>query len=129
MADVFSPQQRSYVMSRIRSKDTKIELAVDGMLRRSKIKFARHPTLFGRPDFLAAGRIAIFCDGDFWHGYDYKNRRPRQRYWCDKIEKNMKRDRQVTRRLRRDGYSVIRLWEHDIERRPDVCMRRIMRLV
>ena len=121
MTDVFSPKQRSYVMSRIRSKDTKIELAVAGMLCRNKIKFARRPRLFGRPDFLAADRIAVFCDGDFWHGHDYENRRPRQRYWLDKIEGNMKRDRQVTKRLRKKGCSVLRLWERDIERRPDVC--------
>ena len=129
MADVFSPEKRSYVMSRIRGKNTKIELAVGRMLRGAGIRFTRHPTIFGRPDFLAGGRVAVFCDGDFWHGYDYACRRPQQRYWRDKIEGNMRRDRQVTRRLRREGYSVVRLWEHDIERRPDVCMRRIMRIV
>lgn len=129
MVDVFSPEKRSYVMSRIRGKNTKIELAVGRMLRGAGIRFTKHPDIFGRPDFLAGGRVAVFCDGDFWHGYDYACRRPQQRYWRDKIEGNMRRDRQVTRRLRREGYSVVRLWEHDIERRPDVCMRRIMRIV
>ena len=127
MADVFSPEQRSYVMSRIRSKNTKIEVAVGRMLRRAGIRFARHPNVFGRPDFLVGSRVAVFCDGDFWHGYDYENRMPRQKYWRDKIEGNMRRDRLVTRRLRREGYSVVRLWEHDIKKRPEACLRRILR--
>ena len=129
MADMFSPEKRSYVMSRIRWKNTKIELEVGRMLRGAGIRFTRHPNIFGRPDFLAGDRVAVFCDGDFWHGYNYDGRRPQQRYWRDKIEGNMRWDSHVTCRLRREGYSVVRLWEHDIERRPGVCMRRILRIV
>ena len=100
------------------------------MLAESGLEFAVQPKMFGSPDFLVCGVIAVFCDGDFWHGYDYeKKRRPAGRYWRDKIENNMRRDRKVSRRLRRDGYSVLRFWEHDIEKRPAACMGRITRFL
>ena len=128
MADIFTPEKRSWVMSRIRGKGTKIEVRMGGMLRSAGIRYRRHPRIHGSPDFLVGDRTLVFCDGDFWHGYRYEERRKKlKRFWRDKIERNMRRDRSVTRRLRRDGYSVIRLWEHDIERRPGVCMGRIRR--
>ncbi|MDA8008871.1 MAG: very short patch repair endonuclease [Alphaproteobacteria bacterium] len=128
--DVFTPKKRSWVMSRIRGRDTKIEIKTGALLRSAGIRFKRHPKIYGNPDFLVGERTALFCDGDFWHGYRYEERRPRlKRFWRDKIERNMRRDRGVTRKLRRDGYSVIRLWEHDIEKRPDVCIRRIARFM
>ncbi|MDA7954785.1 MAG: very short patch repair endonuclease [Nitrosopumilus sp.] len=130
MADVFTPEKRSWVMSRIRGKNTKIEVRMRAMLRSAGIRFRQHPRMYGSPDFLVGGGTAVFCDGDFWHGYRYAERRPRlKRFWRDKIEGNMRRDRRVSRRLRRDGYSVVRLWEHDIEKRPDVCIRRITRFM
>lgn len=130
MADVFSKEKRSLVMSRIRGENTKIEIMVRRMLRSARIRFVQHSRIHGNPDFLVGMSTAVFCDGDFWHGYRYgEKRRLRQKFWRDKIERNMRRDRSVSRRLRRDGYSVIRLWEHDIERRPDVCLRRIVRFM
>lgn len=117
-------------MSRIRGKNTKIEVAVAGMLSANGIEFVRHPRMYGSPDFLVGNRTAVFCDGDFWHGYNYLHRkRPAKKFWRDKIENNMRRDRRVSRKLRRDGYSVIRLWEHDIHRRPHVCLNRIIRIM
>ena len=54
----------------------------------------------------------MFCDGDFWHGYQYaKKKKPGKKFWRDKIERNIERDRRISRKLRRSGYSVIRLWE------------------
>ncbi|MDA7953118.1 MAG: very short patch repair endonuclease [Nitrosopumilus sp.] len=130
MTDVFTPEKRSWVMSRIRGKNTKIEVRMRSMLRSAGIRFRQHPRMYGSPDFLVGGGTAVFCDGDFWHGYRYAERRPRlKRFWRDKIEGNMRRDRRVSRRLRREGYSVVRLWEHDIEKRPDVCIRRITRFM
>lgn len=130
MADIFTPEKRSYVMSRIRSKDTKIELAMSGILRKNKIKFQRHPKILGTPDFKIGTKTLIFCDGDFWHGHDYRNGRvPPQKFWKEKIERNMARDKKVSRKLRREGWSVIHLWEHDIRKRPDNCMRKVMRFM
>ena len=126
MTDIFTPEKRSWVMSRIRSRDTKIEKSMASLLRKNKIRYRRFPKVFGSPDFIVEKKILVFCDGDFWHGYGYgKKKRPRKKFWRDKIERNMGRDRKVTRKLRADGWSVVRLWEHDIEKRPQSCIGRI----
>ena len=126
MADIFTPEKRAWVMSRIRSKDTKIEKSMASLLRKNKIHYRRFPNIFGSPDFVVEKKILVFCDGDFWHGYRYaKKKKPPKKFWRDKIERNMGRDRKVTRKLRADGWSVVRLWEHDIEKRPESCVRKI----
>ena len=128
MPDIFTPEKRSWVMSRIRSRDTKIERRTASLLRKNGLHYRRFPKTFGSPDFVVERSVLVFCDGDFWHGYRYGERKkPPKKFWRDKIERNMKRDRTVTRRLRADGWFVVRLWEHDIDRRPDVCVGRIMR--
>ena len=126
MADIFTPKKRSWVMSRIRSRDTKIEKKTAHLLRKNKIHYRRFPKVFGSPDFAVEKKVMVFCDGDFWHGYRYsEKKKPPKKFWRDKIERNMERDRKVTRRLRADGWSVVRLWEHDIEKRPESCIRKI----
>ena len=131
MADIFTPEKRSWVMSRIRGANTKIDLQMNEILKGLGFPFQMYPKMYGNPDFiLEKERIVIFCDGDFWHGYNYHNKKkPRQKYWKDKIETNMKRDIRITRKLRRDGWSVLRFWEHDIEKRTGVCIGRIVRKV
>ena len=116
-------------MSRIRGSNTKIDLKMKKLLSENKYKFEMYPKMYGNPDFiLKRKKIAIFCDGDFWHGYRYhEKKKPAKKYWKDKIEGNMRRDRRYSRKLRRDDWSVLRLWEHDIEKNPDKCMRKIKR--
>ncbi len=126
MADIFTPEKRSWVMSRIRSKDTKIEKKTASMLRKNKIHYRRFPKVFGSPDFVVEKKLLVFCDGDFWHGYQYNRKKKLpKKFWREKIERNMRRDRKVTRKLRADGWSVVRLWEHDIEKNPRSCLRKI----
>ena len=128
MADIFTPEKRSWVMSRIRSKDTKIEKKTASMLRKNKIRYRRFPKVFGSPDFVVEKKVLVFCDGDFWHGYQYgRKKKPPKKFWRDKIERNMERDRKVSRKLGADGWSVVRLWEHDIEMRPEKCVGKIRR--
>jgi len=131
LADVFTPEKRSWVMSRIRGTNTKIDIQMKKILSGMKYKHEMYPKMFGNPDFIIKRkRIAVFCDGDFWHGYKYHEKKKlRKKFWRDKIEGNMRRDRTVSRKLRRDGWSVLRFWEHDIEKRPDVCTRRIKRAI
>jgi len=131
MADIFTPEKRSWVMSRIRGTNTKIDLKVKKMLAENKIKFEMYPKIFGNPDFVLKGKkITIYCDGDFWHGYKYhEKKKPRKKFWRDKIERNMERDKRITRKLRRDGWSVLRFWEHDIEKNSDKCINRILRKI
>ena len=130
MTDIFTPKKRSWVMSRIRSRDTGIEKKTAHLLRKNKIHYRRFPKVFGSPDFAVEKKVLVFCDGDFWHGYRYsKKKKPPKKFWRDKIERNMKRDRKVTRKLRADGWSVVRLWEHDIEKNPGLCLRRILKKI
>jgi len=100
-------------MSRIRSKNTKIDLEMKKILRKANCKYIMYPKMFGSPDFILKGKkIAIFCDGDFWHGYRYhQKKKPPKKYWRKKIEGNILRDKKISAKLRRDGWSVQRLWE------------------
>ena len=130
MADAFSRKKRSWIMSRIRSKNTSIDRKMREMLSDARLKFMMYPDLYGKPDFQVGKRVLVFCDGDFWHGYRYaEKKRPAKKYWREKIEGNMRRDRKVSRKLRRDGWSVLRIWEHDIKKKPEMCERKIMRKV
>jgi DNA mismatch endonuclease (patch repair protein) len=127
MTDIFTPEKRSWVMSRIRGTNTKIDLKMKKMLADAGHKWEMYPKMFGNPDFVhRRKKIIIYCDGDFWHGYKYnEKKRPAKKFWQDKIENNMKRDQRYTRKLRQKGWSVLRFWEHDIERNPEKCLRRI----
>jgi DNA mismatch endonuclease (patch repair protein) len=130
MTDVFSAEKRSEVMSLIRSKGNKgTELALMLMFRASKISgWRRHPTLIGKPDFcFQKQKVAIFVDGCFWHGCPQHSNIPHNNrsFWQKKISSNKLRDRYVNKELRALGWSVIRLWEHDIKRRPQACIKRV----
>jgi len=131
LADIFSPQKRSWVMSRIRGTNTKIDLKMKVVLADIGYKFEMYPKMFGNPDFvLKRKKIIIFCDGDFWHGYRYQEKKkPSKKFWRNKIEGNMERDARITRKLRKNGWSVLRFWEHDIEKNPEKCVRRIRKKI
>lgn len=130
VADIFTKEKRSWVMSRIRSKDTKIDLRMNDLLFSMGCKYEKYPKMYGSPDFLVEKRIAVFCDGGFWHGYKYdKKKNSLNSFWQNKIEKNMIRDKTVSRKLRKEGFSVLRLWEHDIEKRIPFCKNKIMRKI
>ena len=128
MTDIFTPEKRSWVMSRIRGTNTKIDLKMEEILKDIGYKFEMYPKMYGNPDFIMKRKkIIIYCDGDFWHGYRYdEKKKPSKKFWRDKIENNMRRDQRYTRRLRREGWSVLRFWEHDIEKNPEKCRRRIV---
>lgn len=116
-------------MSRIRSKNTSIDLKMREILTLMGVDFTMYPKMYGNPDFVVGKeRVAIFCDGDFWHGYRYyENKRLSKKFWRDKIELNMKRDKKIRRKLRYEGWSVLQFWEHDIKRKPEKCISKIRR--
>jgi len=118
-------------MSRIRGTNTKIDLQMDEILQGLGFSYQMYPKMYGNPDFtIQEQKIVIFCDGDFWHGYNYqKKKKPSKKYWLEKIETNMIRDRKISRKLRREGWSVLRFWEHDIEKNTVVCIDRIIRKI
>lgn len=105
-------------MSRIRSENTKVETLVFRELGRNKIYFQKHyKKAIGNPDIaLPRKKKAVFLDGDFWHGYRFstlKNRLPKS-YWQSKIEGNIRRDKKIRAILRKNGWKVLRIWEHEI---------------
>lgn len=129
VADVLTKSQRSYCMSRIRGKNTSIETLVRSRLHREGLRFRKHVTsLPGSPDVvLLSARLAIFIDGDFWHGYRFNQWKTKLTpFWRAKIEKNIRRDQRNFRALRRLGWNVIRVWESQINRDLDAVIQRIM---
>lgn len=128
MADNMTPYQRSVTMSRIRSRDTKPEKLLRSALHRRGFRFRVNcNTLPGCPDIVFPGaRVAVFVDGDFWHGYNLSDWVHKLgTYWREKIVKNRDRDAIVSRRLRRLGWSVIRVWEHEVESDLDKTVYRV----
>lgn len=130
MPDCFSKQKRSEIMSRIRSKNTKAETVVFRELRRRGIYFQKHyDKAPGKPDIaLPRKKRAVFIDGDFWHGYQFsiiRDRLPKE-YWREKIENNIKRDRKNRAKLRSQGWQVLRIWEHEVKKKPEQSINRII---
>jgi DNA mismatch endonuclease (patch repair protein) len=124
-----SPSTRSAVMSRIRGKGTKPELAVAELMASAGLEWEEHcKDLPGRPDFvLRRSRIAIFVDGDFWHGWRFPAWRLKlSEHWERKIEGNIRRDARNFRALRRAGWKVVRLWEHQVRDAPARCLEKIL---
>lgn len=130
MADVFSPKKRSEIMSKIRSQNTTVEVLVFRALRKNGIYFQKHyKRAIGKPDIaLPRKKKAIFIDGDFWHGYQFSKQKKRlpKKYWVDKIEGNIKRDRRNRAKLRREGWKVLRVWEHEVIKQFDMTILKII---
>jgi len=129
MTDIFSKKRRSEIMSRIRSKNTKIEKLVFSRLRARGVYFQRHYRKApGNPDIALPKKMkAVFVDGDFWHGYKFttfKNRLPE--FWRRKIENNIRRDTKNRAKLRRMDWVVLRIWEHELERDFDKTVEKII---
>jgi DNA mismatch endonuclease (patch repair protein) len=117
MPDDRSPAQRSETMRRVRSKDTSCEILLRRELHRRGLRYRLHTKLSGKPDLVfASARVVVFVDGCFWHGCPEHCRVPstNREYWERKIARNRERDGAATATLRREGWSVIRIWEHRI---------------
>lgn len=129
MTDNLTKSQRSYCMSRIKGKDTGLELVVRSALHRKGFRFRKHvTTLPGRPDIVfPLKRITVFIDGDFWHGYRFPLwEKSLSDFWRVKIGKNRERDRKNFRKLRTRGWRVIRLWQHQVEKDTVHCVKKII---
>lgn len=135
MTDIFSKSKRSHIMSRIRSKDTKLDLAMESILKSSRMSFRKYPEMFGKPDFLIRKNLVVFCDSSFWHGRNWKTLKNKlvkgnnSAYWVSHISKNRKRDKTVNKKLRKEGYSVVRFWDTDVYKRSEWCINEIRKLL
>jgi DNA mismatch endonuclease (patch repair protein) len=119
VTDCFNPEKRSRIMSRIRSDGNySTEVRFIQIMRRYKVAgWRRRTKLPGRPDFVFTKyKVAVFIDGDFWHGHPKKFRIPKSNsdYWKEKILSNQRRDRKVTKELKSLGWRVLRIWESSL---------------
>lgn len=131
MADVLTPEQRRKNMQHIRSNNTKIEIILRKALwhkgYRYRINYKKLP---GKPDIvLPKYKIAIFCDGEFFHGKDWEVLKPRLEkgdngsFWISKISRNRERDDEINKKLLFMGWTVIRFWGNDIKKNTDECIK------
>jgi len=135
VADVFTKAKRSEVMSRIRGRGNQAtEIALAKFFRRNQITgWRRHQKVFGKPDFVFKQvRLALFVDGCFWHGCPKHGTQPKGNaaFWRRKISRNQSRDMEVNRTLRKAGWRVLRIWEHELVRKNEgKLIRRILRIM
>lgn len=131
--DNLTKKQRRKNMQNIRSKGTKPERILASALRARKIYFGRNlKSIIGKPDFvIRKRRIVIFVDSDFWHCHPKRFIMPKtnKSYWLAKIARNKRRDQDVNKRLRKDGWKIVRLWDYDIKNDIHKCMNKIVRAV
>ena len=126
---------RSRNMSRIRSRDSKAELALRRALYALGFRYRLHVAgLPGKPDIVfVRAKVAVFMDGDFWHGRfwarDGKAPKTRRRWWIRKLTRNIERDRAVNRTLRKSGWKVVRVWESEIRRDARTVAERIVKFL
>lgn len=125
--DNHTPEQRHKNMQAVKNKDSKIELLLRNELWKRGLRYRKNvKSVFGHPDIAFIGkRVAVFVDSEFWHGFDWENRKndfkSHQDFWIQKIERNIQRDKEVNEKLRSDGWTVIRFWGKDIKNNVQGC--------
>lgn len=128
MTDVLTREQRSFNMSRIRGRDTKPELIFRKALWSAGLRYRLKSKLPGRPDLVFPGRkVAVFVDGCFWHQCPEHFQWPKTRpdFWKQKITRTVERDKEVTDQLKKMGWTVIRVWEHELRNDLGKAVKRI----
>ena len=120
-------EQISYNMQQVKSKDSKIEVLLRKELWSRGIRYRKNVSrIYGKPDIVFMGKkIAVFCDSEFWHGYNWEERKKdfksHQEFWIPKIERNIERDAEVTAKLESEGWTVLRFWGNEIKKSTAQC--------
>ena len=133
--DRHTPEQRHKNMSAVKSKDSEIEILLRRALWSKGIRYRKNvKSIFGHPDVAFVGKkVAVFCDSEFWHGYDWENKnaeiKSNRDFWIPKIERNIKRDKEVNKYLEEQGWTVIRFWGKDIKNDAEACADQIVRIL
>jgi DNA mismatch endonuclease (patch repair protein) len=131
-AGFYTTQQRSKQMSKIRGKDTKPELMLRKALWARGYRYRKDfKKLIGKPDVaMPIHKTVIFVDGEYWHGYDWENRKEsiktNRDFWIPKIERNMQRDREVNYKLEQLGYKVFRFWSKEVLKDLESVLHKIV---
>lgn len=127
-------EQISYNMKRVKNKGSEIEILLQKKLWSRGLRYRKNVKgITGKPDIAFIGKkIAVFCDSEFWHGYDWENRKKdfksNTEFWIPKIERNIQRDIEVTRELETQGWIVIRFWGKEIKKNVSGCADEIERI-
>jgi len=129
--DSLSTERRSELMSKIRSRDTKFEREfIFALKKATRRKFKTNVvSIKGRPDIVFLNeKLCVFLDSDFWHGWYYPRWKHllKNNFWREKIENNRKRDKKTTSYLRRNGWKILRIWEHEILKNTQASVDQII---
>ena len=122
----------SYTMSRIRGKDTSIEVKLRKALYEKGCRYrCNSKYIFGHPDISFKGvKVVVFCDSEFWHGKDFEENEKKiqsnRDYWIPKIKRNIERDKEVNEKLTQEGYLIFRYWGGEIQKNLDKCVTEII---
>lgn len=133
--DDLTPEQRRKNMRAIKSQDTTIELMLRKALWHRGIRYRKnYKGLPGKPDIaITKYRVVVFCDSDYWHGYDWEERNKRIKsnrdYWIPKIERNIQRDREVNDQLQKADWTVLRFWEWQIKKSLNECVDIVIKTI
>ena len=125
--DKLTPEQRHKNMQAVKSKDSKIECLLRQELWNRGLRYRKNVnSVFGHPDIAFIGKkVAVFCDSEFWHGYDWEKRKndikSNKEFWISKIERNMARDEEVNDYLTSHGWTVLRFWGKQIQKDAAGC--------
>lgn len=125
--DNHTPEQRRRNMQAVKNKDSKIEVLLRKELWKRGLRYRKNSNkVFGHPDIVFIGKkVAVFCDSEFWHGYNWEERKKdfksNQDFWIPKIERNIQRDIEVNEYLKAEGWTVIRFWGKEIKKNVSDC--------
>lgn len=131
LLDNHTPEQRHRNMTAVKSKGTKIEVLLQKELWHRGLRYRKNVrNIYGKPDIAFIGKkIAVFCDSEFFHGFDWeiksKEIKSNREFWIPKIEKNIQRDKDVTDKLKKDGWIVLRFWGNEIKNDVSGCADKI----
>lgn len=125
--DKRTPEQIKRNMQACKNKGSKIEVMLMKELWARGLRYRKNVNrIYGKPDIVFLGKkVAVFCDSEFWHGYNWEERKndfkSRREFWIPKIERNMERDKEVTETLESQGWTVFRFWGNDIKKHLSEC--------
>lgn len=131
----YTSKARSAMMSKIKSKNTKLETAFRKALHSEGVRYRiNYKGLPGTPDISnKTKKFVVFIDGEFWHGYNWEDKKKtiksNRGFWIPKIERNIQRDSLNNLILEKMGYKVFRFWEHEVKKGLDVCVAKVLAYV
>ena len=133
--DKLTPEQRKKCMQSNKSKGTKPELVLAKAMWALGLRYRKNSgSIFGKPDFsFKKYKVAVFVDGEFWHGKDWEQRKAEikgnREFWIAKIERNIRRDMEVTGRLKAEGWTVLRFWSNDVVKDTTSCAEKVKEII